>query len=181
MAPKTINYSNTIIYKIQHEDNDDLLYVGSTTDFIRRKSFHKYCCNNPNGKAYNLKVYKMIRDNGGWESFKMIEIKKFACNDSREACAEEERIRKQLSPIMNSYRAYSELTKQERNKQWRNDNPNYDKQYNIDNPEQKKIRQKRWREKNKITCDCGSVINKDNLLRHLDTGKHFRYVQNNIQ
>ena len=27
----------------------------------------------------------MLRDNGGWDMFKMIEIEKFSCNDKREA------------------------------------------------------------------------------------------------
>ena len=66
MAPKAIDYSNTIIYKLEHEDDKKLFYVGSTTDFIRRKYCHKSRCNNTNSKEYNRKVYKMIRDNGGW-------------------------------------------------------------------------------------------------------------------
>jgi len=189
MAPKTIDYSNTIIYKIQHEDNDDkLVYVGSTTDFIRRKYFHKYCCNNPNSKAYNRKVYQMIRDNGGWECFKMLEIKKYPCNDSREAASEEERFRQLLNPSMNSYKAYSELTQQEQIKEWkqnhpeknrqyirkwRGNNPDYDKNYHINNRD--KIRE---RKAQKITCDCGAIVSINGLAKHRDTGKHFRYIQN---
>ena len=64
MPLKAINYQNTIIYKIQHIDKDDLLYVGHTTDFTKRKSSHKRTCNNPN-RNYALKVYEMIRNNGG--------------------------------------------------------------------------------------------------------------------
>ena len=41
MPRKNIDYSKTIIYKIQHIDKEELLYVGSTTDFRRRKSKHK--------------------------------------------------------------------------------------------------------------------------------------------
>ena len=41
MAPKVIDYSKSVIYKIEHVDNPELLYVGSTTDFIRSKSEHK--------------------------------------------------------------------------------------------------------------------------------------------
>jgi len=200
MAPKAIDYSNTIIYKLEHEDDKTLFYVGSTTDFIRRKASHKSQCNNLNSKAYNCKVYQMIRDNGGWPAFKMVELKKFPCNDANEAFAEEENFRKALKPIMNSIKAYTGLTQQEQNKQWRDDNPDYNKQYDIDNPEQKKIRQRKWRANNpdydknyrinnldkirerkkiKMTCDCGAVICKEGLSKHLDTGKHFRWKQNN--
>jgi len=31
------------------------------------------------------KVYKMIRENGGWEMFRMIEIMKYPCKDKEEA------------------------------------------------------------------------------------------------
>ena len=34
-----VDYSKTIIYKIHR--NDELLYVGSTTDITRRKAQHK--------------------------------------------------------------------------------------------------------------------------------------------
>ena len=88
--PRTaISYENTVIYKIQHIDDDTLLYVGHTTDFTKRKSTHKYNTANANGKAYRLKVYNMIRENGGWDMFRMIEIKHHPCNNRREAEAEE--------------------------------------------------------------------------------------------
>ena len=41
-----INYANGVIYKIHHQDQQELLYVGSTTDFIRQKNEHKSRCNN---------------------------------------------------------------------------------------------------------------------------------------
>ena len=76
------DYSKIVIYKIQHEDNESLVYVGSTTDFTKRKCHHKSRCNNPNG---NTKLYRMINDNGGWNSFRMTQIKEFSCNNKREA------------------------------------------------------------------------------------------------
>ena len=111
--PRTpINYSNTIIYKIQHIDNDELLYVGHTTEFTKRKTAHKSNTNNIDGKEFNNKVYKMIRENGGWDMFNMIEIKKFSCNDKREAAAEEDRIMRELKATMNTQRAC--MTKEDR-------------------------------------------------------------------
>ncbi len=81
------DYSKTIIYKIIKNDdfNNENIYVGSTTDFIRRKYRHKWNCNNENSKIHNLKVYKTIRENGGWSEWSMIEIEKYPCNDKREA------------------------------------------------------------------------------------------------
>ena len=65
--PKTlINYQDTIIYKICCNDlNVKYVYVGHTTNFVKRKCNHKSDCNNNNSKSYDLKVYQTIRDNGG--------------------------------------------------------------------------------------------------------------------
>jgi predicted GIY-YIG superfamily endonuclease len=46
--PKTqIDYSKTIMYKIVPKDlNNNYIYVGSTTDFTKRKYTHKASCFN---------------------------------------------------------------------------------------------------------------------------------------
>jgi len=105
--PRTpVDYSKTVIYKIQHVENESLVYVGSTTNFTKRKACHKTCCNNLNSKAYNCKVYDMIRNNGGWEMFKMVEIEKFPCRDKREAEAREDELMIELKANMNDRRAH---------------------------------------------------------------------------
>ncbi len=106
MPRQAINYENTIIYKIQHLDDEGLLYVGHTTDFTKRKSSHKANLQNTNNKAYNYKVYQMIREHGGWEMFNMTEIKRFTCSNKREAEAEEDRIMREMKTTMNRNRAY---------------------------------------------------------------------------
>jgi len=52
-----MDYSKTIIYKIEHIENDNLVYVGHTTNWDKRKWSQKSACDNVNGKNYNLKVY----------------------------------------------------------------------------------------------------------------------------
>jgi hypothetical protein len=86
MPKVTINYNNTVIYKIVCDDlNIKDVYVGHTTNFSKRKIGHKSCCNNINGKKYHLNVYQCIRDHGGWINWSMIEIEKYKCNDKYEA------------------------------------------------------------------------------------------------
>ena len=64
MPKKLIDYSKTIIYKIVCNDlTITEVYVGHTTNFIKRKAPHKYNCNNPNSKSYNFKIYNIIRNN----------------------------------------------------------------------------------------------------------------------
>lgn len=81
-----IDYVKTIIYKIICKNSTiKECYVGHTTDFKQRKIEHKYACNNPNSKSYNLKVYSFIRENGGFDNWDCIEIEKFPCKSKAEA------------------------------------------------------------------------------------------------
>jgi len=77
------------IYKISKKGNDGV-YVGSTKDVNLRHGTHKRNCNNENEKAYNFKVYRHIRDNGGWDSWKF-EIIKIEYNLTIEKLGEFER------------------------------------------------------------------------------------------
>jgi hypothetical protein len=104
MPRKPIDYKNAIIYKITNAD-ESLIYVGSTTEYRRRKSEHKSKCNNENHKSYHHYVYQMIRDNGGWNAFEMKPIKEFPCENKIQLLIEEERIRKELNANLNKYRA----------------------------------------------------------------------------
>ena len=144
--PKTsINYSKTIIYKLVHnEDYDNAnIYIGSTTDYIRRKNNHKNCCNSEKQKAHNDKKYQYIRDNGGWEEWNMIEVEKFPCNDKREAEAREEYWRCHFNSQLNTKRAYRTV---EQRKQYDID---YQKQFYLDNKGKKLEYQKTYRETHK--------------------------------
>ena len=97
------NYNNTLIYKLVCNDLTVTdVYVGHTTDFTKRKYRHKIVCSNVNSKSYNLKVYTIIRDNGGWENWTMVEVEKYPCNDSNEARARERHWYEILNANMNS-------------------------------------------------------------------------------
>lgn len=90
MPKVAMNYQNTIIYKIVCKDLSITdCYVGSTTNFTKRKCHHKNSCNNINDKAYNYNVYNFIRAKCGWENWDMIEIEKYPCNDFNEALKRE--------------------------------------------------------------------------------------------
>ena len=61
------------------------IYVGSTKNTYIRNYAHKNACNNPNHILYNSKVYKFIRNNGGWENWESIIIETIFCNNKKEA------------------------------------------------------------------------------------------------
>jgi hypothetical protein len=85
-----VDYSKTVIYKIVCNDlaiTD--IYIGSTTDFTRRKSQHKHSCHKINSRDYNYKIYQIVRNNGNWENWSMIQIEVYPCANGNEARARE--------------------------------------------------------------------------------------------
>jgi len=157
MPKYNIDYNKSIIYKIEHLENPELLYVGSSTNFIKRKQQHKLCCNDENNIKYNTKVYKMIRENGGWDQFKIIIIKEYPCDSKINLLIEEDRIMKELKANLNSQRAYisieeEKLQKKELDKQYRINNlekiKQYEKKYYEDHKQQHNEYSKQYRKEN---------------------------------
>jgi len=66
------------IYKI-YKPETDYLYIGSTNKFSSRKSHHKKNTYNKVKKSYHRLIYKTIRDNGGWDEFKIEIIETIEC------------------------------------------------------------------------------------------------------
>ena len=98
MPKDAIGYSNTIIYKLFCNDISVTdVYVGHTTNFIKRKYQHKVLCNS--GKK--LKLYDLIRKNGGWDNWTMTEIAKYNCQDATEARIREQEHYDLLNPSLN--------------------------------------------------------------------------------
>ena len=201
MPKLPMDYSKTIIYKKEHIENDNLVYVGHTTNWDKRKCLHKNRCNNEKNKWNNLKLYQMIRENGGWEFFKMIEVEKYPCNDKREAERRECEVMKELKAIMNTYKSYvSEEEIKVRDikkaKEYYQENKSkiekYKKEYSIKHKDEIKKYKNEWYEKNKekvikkvnekyeknkeklnekLVCECGCEVIKQYLKRHQSTKK----------
>jgi hypothetical protein len=103
MPKLVIDYSNTIIYKIFCNDpNVKDIYVGHTTNFVQRKHAHKQNCTNSNSICYDLKVYKIIRNNGGWDNWTMEIVNFFKCKDNYEARKKEQEYFVLLNATLNS-------------------------------------------------------------------------------
>ena len=197
--PRTpTDYSKSVIYKIEHIDKPELVYVGSTTDFTKRKCQHKTTCNNENTKNYNLKLYTMIRCNNGWESFKIMIICEFPCNSKTELLIEEEKYRKELQASLNSYKAFitneeAIIDKKEYDKNYRKVNKEkfenyleinkeqlkeYRKIYRYNNKEKIK-EEKKEKGKEKTNCECGSIFRKVDKSKHVKSIKHCQFIQQN--
>jgi hypothetical protein len=197
---RDINYNDTVIYKIicANPDIKDC-YVGQTANFKQRKRAHKTICRNINSNSHNIRVYKTIRENGGWENWTMIEIEKFPCTNEREATARErywmERLESNLNSILPQItndeiklnksiyiKEYYELNK---------DNLlSYQKTYREENDEKIIERSKNYyiRKRNEILtkqgeikiCGCGKQYTKNHMKRHLNSNFHQNYEKNII-
>ena len=80
-----VNYKNGIVYKLcckNTEIKDE--YIGSTTNFRRRKWEHKSSCNNEESNKHGYYVYQFIRENGGWDNWDMIELEKYSATDKQD-------------------------------------------------------------------------------------------------
>jgi len=86
MSNHLANYLDTVIYSIYCMDESiNETYIGHTTDFCQRYKGHKSSGNNELSKSYNNKVYKIIRDNGGWDNWEMKIIEDYPCDNVNEA------------------------------------------------------------------------------------------------
>ena len=86
MPKQAINYDNTHFYKLCCKDpiiTD--IYIGHTTDFIRRKSVHKTQCCCETSKEHNTYRYQFVRDSGGWNNWEMVLIETLKCDDALHA------------------------------------------------------------------------------------------------
>jgi hypothetical protein len=207
MPRHNIDYSKSMMYKIVSNDlNITDCYVGSTTEFTKRKYNHKSNCANINSTMYNFKVYKFIRDNGDWQNWSMILIEMFPCTNHLESLQRERYWCEHLNATLNS------VVPSRSDKEYRLDHTEQIKQYNVDHKDQKKeycinnkehIKEykkqyyvdnkeqiKQYNVDNKdhiknhnntvLICQCGCSYTRCNKLRHERSNKHQEYIQNRL-
>ena len=147
---KPTDYSKLVIYKIKCNDESVLdFYVGSTTNFRSRKCSHKSSC-----ETDKQKVYEMIRSNGGWINWTMVELELYPCNSSIEARIREEYWRESLQSSLNQRRAYC-------------DRQEYLNQHRAE---------KNDKASQKFKCECGSICRIDSKIRHESSLKHQKFL-----
>ena len=148
-----IDYSNTIIYKITCKDPSIThVYVGHTINFVKRKQCHKQSCNNDKNPANNCKLYKVIRENGGWENWTMEIVNFFNCHDHYEARKKEQEYFVLLNATLNSIEPM----------------PKPKDEYNDDQPTIKPV------------CEtCNKIFDNEQLYAaHVNTNNHKKRLDN---
>jgi hypothetical protein len=168
-----VNYENGIIYKLCCKNLEvKHIYIGSTTNFTKRKCKHKSSCNNINSKIYNYYVYGFIRENGGFENWDMIEIEKYKAKDKRDLEKRERYFYEQMGAKLNSMKPF--VTVEER----KEERKNFHQKYYENNKEKIKEYHQKYNEKNKEKMN-------ENNKKHYEKNKekikekHKNYYENN--
>jgi len=176
-----------IIYSIVCKTNPELVYIGSTQNYVKRKCDHHF-----HSKANIKKVYELIRSNGGWDNFVMTPIKPFECDTRQQACEEEDKYIVEMKATMNTKRAvmcpervkkykkeYNEKNIEHRHadaKRYYQEHKEERKAYRESIVEEQKEYKKKWYEEHRTerlktnqeeyTCACGKVGKLTNKARH---------------
>lgn len=156
MPITSCSYQKGCIYKIACKDPSITdCYVGSTTNFTKRKSKHKHYCKNPNTKKYNFKVYKFIRENGDWDNWEMILLEDFPCENNNQLKKRERDYLEELEASLNSICPY--LTEEEAKYYKKTYQHEYSKIYRENNRDKLRLYKKEWRQKQKDKKDLEKV------------------------
>jgi hypothetical protein len=169
-----------IFYKISCIDkNINYIYIGSTKNFRCRKNQHKYAVTNEASKSYTMPLYKTIRENGGWDNWRIDPIGKGIFENKVDALIEEQKYINDNNTTLNSNKAH--MTKDDRynymKQHYETHKKEYKEHYETHKEEIKEIH-KKYREthkeeiKEKTTCECGGCYTYSHKARHFRTKRH---------
>ena len=136
-----VNYQNGKIYTIRCRSDENLIYVGSTSQTLsQRMTLHRSCCKRGDGCS----LYDYIIDND-WSDFYIELYEKYPCNDKAELCKREGEIIRQIGTLN---KCIAGRTK----KEWYEDNADKikenKKEYRQENIDIIKEKRKKYYEKN---------------------------------
>ena len=101
-----LDYSQGKIYKLFFGED---CYVGSTTQSLNMRMYqHKHDAYNKKSKGYDSKVYKKMREKGGY-LFKIELLEDYPCENKRELEIREQEWINKLKPNMNTIKAGREF------------------------------------------------------------------------
>jgi len=163
------DYSEGKIYLIKFKNDPSLVYIGSTKSPLNER-FNKH-------KNYKgISLYKYIDDNhdGNWDDWYIELYENYPCLNKKELDRREGEITLKFKND-SSYNCINENIAGRTKKEYYQDNKEiikeYKKEYRENNKEKINEKHKEYN-KQKITCNCGSIIRIGGKARHLKTQKH---------
>jgi hypothetical protein len=179
------DYSKGKIYTVRCRTDNNLIYIGSTTQSLSAR-FAKHKCDK------NVSLYKYINEicNGNWSDWYIELFELCPCNSKMELEKREGEVQRQIATINKNIggRTRSEWLNNNKEKikeysqEYYQENLEKIKEYYQENKEkiyeQTKIHYQKHKDeinekkRSKIVCECGCEISKSILLKHLITKKH---------
>jgi hypothetical protein len=175
-------YENSSIYKLCHRNpivKD--FYIGSTTNFTRRKYNHKACL--ANGNKDHINLYQFIKATGNWENWEMVELENYHATNKRDLHRREREWIEKEKPTLNmrlpilSAEEYKKMCG-ESSKKWKREHP-----------ESNRASVKKWKNNNRekynayqqqsCICSCGTTTNRNHLARHRRSQYHQKWIKEN--
>jgi hypothetical protein len=191
------------VYRIAYKDKT--YYVGSTTNFRKRKSQHKSNCKNVKSEEYNKALYVFIRENGGWsDEWVMVLVQSYHnCKTSLELLKYEREHYDIYKPELNKQKPYlyegeEKEKRKQYNEKYKKENADKMKEYRKENADKNKEYQKEYQKENadkikeynkvyqkenankskeKHTCECGGKYTTCHLSLHKKTKKHIKFIE----
>ncbi len=179
MTEKDINiYNNGNIYTIRCRTDNNLIYVGSTTQPLRKRWFtHKSRINNI---KFNTSLLYRTMIEIGKEHFYIELYESYNCNSKEELNRREGEVIREIGTLNNN------ITGRTR-KEYRNDNKKHYKEWCEDNKEQLKVYNLEYKKENKerikqqqsqpFLCECGCSVLRAEKTRHQRTKKHINLMK----
>jgi hypothetical protein len=174
------NYKNGKIYAIIDKVDEEVLYVGSTTNQVyNRMGNHRFKARDVNGRNYNQPIYKKMRI-VGIDNVGVIEVEKFSCNTRTELEKREQFWIDDLEPSENCKQAGVEATGYA-----------YHKAYAENNKESVKAAKRKYACANKekihayreiyrkllFKCSCGREIANGERSSHMKSKNHHNLLK----
>ena len=187
------DYSKSVVYKICCKDADiKEFYVGSSCNLYNRKRRHKTGCTYVFGTEYNLLVYKFMRDNGGWDNWEFEILENYEAKDEKDLIKRERHWFDNLKPTLNTnipartkdeHKLYKKNYQLEHKEQTKERDKAYRQEHKEEIAEKNRVRYEENKEKiseqrkEKVTCECGSILTKTHLPRHKKSTKHIELMK----
>lgn len=83
MPKRKVDFSKSVVYSISNVNTNECLYIGSTTNFISRKSFHRTSPFQIKCRYYNIPIYIKIRELGV-DYITIYPVENISCNNKNE-------------------------------------------------------------------------------------------------
>lgn len=146
------NYQNAKIYKLWSPEGDDI-YIGSTTQKL---------CDRKAGHNGNFKNNKKCSSEILYNKYNDIRIELLECFP----CDNKEELKKKEGEYIRNTNCVNKRIPDREKK-------DYDKKYRDENKETINFKQRE-----KITCDCGIIISRSRLSKHIKTQRHLDLIKN---